>query len=130
MPVYLPRVFHGQRSLEGYSPWGCKESDTTEQLTHRHTHTDTHTQTHTDTHTHTPAMTKFEQVLVAPFCNGITGAEKQNMAEGARTKSFLSCEGRANLCVLPLASPNLPGTLCALNDPLDVCSLDFFCLPA
>ena len=23
---------HGQRSLEGYSPWGCKELDTTEQL--------------------------------------------------------------------------------------------------
>ena len=23
---------YGQRSLEGYSPWGCKESDTTEQL--------------------------------------------------------------------------------------------------
>ena len=23
---------HGQRSLVGYSPWGCKESDTTEQL--------------------------------------------------------------------------------------------------
>ena len=23
---------HGQRSLAGYSPWGCKESDTTEQL--------------------------------------------------------------------------------------------------
>ena len=21
---------HGQRSLAGYSPWGCKESDTTE----------------------------------------------------------------------------------------------------
>ena len=21
---------HGQRSLVGYSPWGCKESDTTE----------------------------------------------------------------------------------------------------
>ena len=21
---------HGQGSLEGYSPWGCKESDTTE----------------------------------------------------------------------------------------------------
>ena len=27
----------------GYSPWGCKESDTTEQLTHTHTHTHTHT---------------------------------------------------------------------------------------
>ena len=25
---------HGQRSLAGYSPQGCKESDTTEQLTH------------------------------------------------------------------------------------------------
>ena len=24
---------HGQRSLAGYSPWGCQESDTTEQLT-------------------------------------------------------------------------------------------------
>ena len=23
---------HGQRSLAGYSPWGCKESDTTERL--------------------------------------------------------------------------------------------------
>ena len=23
---------HGQRSLVGYSPWGCEESDTTEQL--------------------------------------------------------------------------------------------------
>ena len=27
---------HGQRSLEGYSPWGCKESDMTERLTHTH----------------------------------------------------------------------------------------------
>ena len=24
---------HGQRSLVGYIPWGCKESDMTEQLT-------------------------------------------------------------------------------------------------
>ena len=30
---------HGQRSLVGCSLWGCKESDTTEQLTHTHTHT-------------------------------------------------------------------------------------------
>ena len=29
----------GQRSLVGYSPRGHKESDTTEQITHRHTHT-------------------------------------------------------------------------------------------
>ena len=31
-PVLLPRKFHGWRSLVGYSPWGHKESDTTEQL--------------------------------------------------------------------------------------------------
>ena len=29
-PVFLPGEFHGQRSLEGYSPWGRKELDTTE----------------------------------------------------------------------------------------------------
>ena len=29
-PVFLPGEFHGQRSLEGYSPWGHKESDMTE----------------------------------------------------------------------------------------------------
>jgi len=34
-PVLLPGEFHGQRSLVGYSSWGCKESDTTEQLTLR-----------------------------------------------------------------------------------------------
>ena len=31
-PVFLPEESHRQRSLEGYSPWGRKESDTTEQL--------------------------------------------------------------------------------------------------
>ena len=28
-PVFSPGEFHGQRSLVGYSPWGCKESDMT-----------------------------------------------------------------------------------------------------
>ena len=32
-PVFLPGEFHGQRNLVGYSSWGRKESDTTEQLT-------------------------------------------------------------------------------------------------
>ena len=31
--VFLPGEFHGQRRLAGYSPWGRKESDMTEQLT-------------------------------------------------------------------------------------------------
>ena len=36
-PVLLPGKPHGQRSLVGYSPWGCKESDTTERF-HFHFH--------------------------------------------------------------------------------------------
>ena len=32
-PVFLPGESHGQRRLAGYSPWGCKESDTTKQHT-------------------------------------------------------------------------------------------------
>ena len=32
-PVFLPREFHGQRSLAGYRAWNCKKSDTAEQLT-------------------------------------------------------------------------------------------------
>ena len=32
-PVFLPREFHGQRSLAGYGLWGHKESDTTQRLT-------------------------------------------------------------------------------------------------
>ena len=31
-PVFLPGEFHGQESLAVYSPWGCEQSDTTEQL--------------------------------------------------------------------------------------------------
>ena len=35
-PVFLPGESHGQRSLVDYSPWGHKESDTTERLTFSH----------------------------------------------------------------------------------------------
>ena len=35
-PVFSLGKYHGQRSLVGYSPWGCKESDMTEAI---HTHT-------------------------------------------------------------------------------------------
>ena len=34
--VNLPEEFHGQRSLAGYSSWGCKESGMTEQLSLTH----------------------------------------------------------------------------------------------
>ena len=35
-PVFLPGKSHGQKSLAGYSPWGHKESDMTEELTPIH----------------------------------------------------------------------------------------------
>ena len=36
-PVFLLGESHRQRCLVGYSPWGHKDSDTTEQLTHSYT---------------------------------------------------------------------------------------------
>ena len=33
----LPGKSYGWRSLTGYSPWGCRELDTTERLTHTYT---------------------------------------------------------------------------------------------
>ena len=29
---YCLEISHGQKSLVGYTPWGCKQSDTTERL--------------------------------------------------------------------------------------------------
>ena len=34
LQLFLPGEPHGQRSLAGYSPWSCKESDTTEETYH------------------------------------------------------------------------------------------------
>ena len=36
--VFLPGESHEQRSLVGFSPWGRKESDTTEVTQHAHMH--------------------------------------------------------------------------------------------
>ena len=41
-PVFLPGKFHGQRSLAGCILWGCKELDTTDQLS-SHTGKQKHT---------------------------------------------------------------------------------------
>ena len=45
-PGFLPGESHGQRSLVDYSPWGCKESDTTEATEHKcmHSSLDDHTE--------------------------------------------------------------------------------------
>ena len=46
-PVFLPGEFHGQRSLPGYSLWGCKESAMTEEISVWCMHTHRHARTHT-----------------------------------------------------------------------------------
>ena len=43
-PVFLPREFHGQRSLVGCNPWSHKKLNTTEQLTHAYVYI--YTQSH------------------------------------------------------------------------------------
>jgi len=35
--VFFPEKFHGQRSLVGYNPWGCKAWDMTGATEHTHT---------------------------------------------------------------------------------------------
>ena len=60
-PAFLPGESHGQRSPVGYSPGGCKESDTTERLTHTRTHTHTHTFMYTLIHRHTMTEMQLDQ---------------------------------------------------------------------
>ena len=52
-PVFLPRKFHRQRSLAGYSPQGCKESNTTERLS---------------THAIKLAFTRMQNALIFTCC--------------------------------------------------------------
>ena len=59
-PVFLPGKSHRQRSLAGYSPWSCKELDTTEATEYAYTYTHTHTHTHTYIHTGMYIMYKIE----------------------------------------------------------------------
>ena len=59
-PVFLPGKSHGQRSLVGYSSWGCKVSDTTE-----HVPECMHACTHVHIHTHT--RKKALSGFIAPY---------------------------------------------------------------
>ena len=72
-PVFLPGKSHGQRSLAGCSPWGCKELDMTKQLrkhacTHVHeSHTYTNAQLCSCTHICIPVHRPYNQRYPAPF---------------------------------------------------------------
>ena len=68
---------HGQRSLAGYSPWGGKELDKTEQLS---TTTDiykTHTHKHTHTHIYIYVFAHVTQNAKMIKCNK-KGMQKQS----------------------------------------------------
>ena len=58
-PVFLPGESQGQRSLARYSPWGCKESDTTEVPSHTHTHN-----MYTDGHLREKSTQMVQKILV------------------------------------------------------------------
>ena len=69
-PVFLPRKFHGQRSLVDCSPWGHKETRVSAWA---------HTDTHAHTHTHT-------QVRAARAC--CFGNSLQDITNGGRGKTL------------------------------------------
>ena len=82
-----------KRNLVGYSPWGRKELDTTERLTHTHTHT----------HTHTPVLmqpwegteegeTKTRNVDTRQRFQG--GAEADSRCEESRVSCLILLPGR------------------------------------
>ena len=57
--VFLPREFHGQRSLVGYTPWGHKELDMAKHACERvHINTHKHVYTHPFPHPSTTELSK------------------------------------------------------------------------
>ena len=62
-PVFLPGKSHGQRSLVGYSSWGCKQSDMTER-----THTDVppNTPYPTPNPASTPLLLQYTRLALPP----------------------------------------------------------------
>ena len=86
-PVFLPGKPQGQRSLVGYSPRGCKESDATERLTH----------------THTPAGGTGRHVRT-PAEHGPTGPAEPpgdhcaHLSRGVHSGPRLCCRGPAQPC--------------------------------
>ena len=72
-PVLLPGKFHGRRSLVGYSLWGRKELDTTEQL---HFHFFNYLLVVTEGHL-TISCTNKKNRKLGPYCLNVCGSSVQ-----------------------------------------------------
>ena len=71
-PVFLPGKSHGQRILEGSSPWGRKVGYDWVTNTHTYTHTHTHTHTHSlETWLTSQNPRKKDLAILEPFCSYI-----------------------------------------------------------
>ena len=66
-PVFFPGESHGRRGLVGYGLWGCRELDTTEQLTHTHKVSRLWPNSLTNW-VHFPAGCCFEKVMTNRYC--------------------------------------------------------------
>ena len=79
-PVFLPEKSHRQRSLVGYSPWGRRESDTTEQLT---------------------AVTFFHQWMLKPVGERVEIIGTNIFSKSLSTGASLVAQMVKNLSVMP-----------------------------
>ena len=84
-PLFLPGKFHAQRSLAGYSPWGRKESDTTE-----HVCVPLQACTCACVHTHTHTLSSLPASFVVPHC-------MWDPRSLTRAQIFVSCIRRQSL---------------------------------
>ena len=81
LPVFLPGKFHGQTSLVGYSPWGCKDSDMTESA---HTH-------NLFMKTHLKNYLKCTILDVWGWCTGTTQRDGMGREEGGGFRMGNTC---------------------------------------
>ena len=74
-PVFLPENSRRQRSLAGYTPWGCKELDTTERLS-----------------INTETLSSFHQIRTQEICSTEEGSLWAMLIPWSWTSSLLNCK--------------------------------------
>ena len=108
-PILLSGKSHGQSSLVGYSPWGCKESDMTEQLYLTLLY-QTNGLRHVFKSKSQPLLIDSPEIAVQTSGNKPCGTRtKLRFNPGGTILSFLSTVGFASGCLLlPPGGPESP----------------------